>query len=263
MTQNTTQDMLNSLMAHDRDRALCALLAPETLRPDLLALLAWNDELARVGELVTTEPMVGLIRQAWWREAIEEVLAGKKPRPHAVVQAVTHAVLAHHLPMNAFDTMVAARGADLEKAPFATLLELENYCADTAGVLQQLTIRITRESDLDDALHVGTAWGLIGTLRATHSLAHQNKLRLPTALLETAGIKQDDVLLGRHSPALAAIVKQIAELADEHLALLQKPSRLALLSKDYLKRLRKLGYNPYDPRVEHGRAWRAMKLWWS
>ena len=256
--QNTTQEMLDSLMAQDRDRTLCAMLAPEAVRADLLALLAWNAELARVADQVS-EVMVGLIRQTWWREAIEEVIAGKKPRPHEVVQAITHAVLAHNLPIAAFETITAARGADLEKAPFATLQDLETYCAETAGALQQLAAKILKQDEAA-ALHLGTAWGLIGTIRATHHLAHQNKLRLPTALLEAANIKEDDVLLGRHSPELAEIVQQIAELAEQHLAQAGKVP-LVISAKDYLKRIRKYRYNPYDPRIEHGRAWRAIKLY--
>ena len=53
----------------DPDRALAALFAPRETRADLLALYAFNVELARIAEQVT-EPELGAIRLQWWREAL-------------------------------------------------------------------------------------------------------------------------------------------------------------------------------------------------
>lgn len=38
---------------------------------------------------------------------------------------------------------------------------------------------------------------------------------------------------------------------------------LAVLAKDYLKRIKASGYNPLDTRIEQGRATRALKLFFS
>lgn len=248
------------LARHDRDRFACAMLAPPQKREALLALLAWNYELARVADMVREE-MVGFIRQAWWREALEEIRAGKPPRPHAVVQAMAEVLEDYDLPMEPFERIVSARGDDLAKTPFATLEQLEHYSAETAGSLQQLWAQLL-DTDEEPAKHAGTAWGLIGSIRATHVLAHQNKLRLPTDMLNEAGIKQDDVLTGQYSSELAGVVKQVADLAELHLQQANKQP-LTVLAKDYLKRIRKSGHNPFDPRIEQGRGMRALKLWWG
>ncbi len=62
----------------DRDRYLSVLYAPAELRAALMALHGLDLELAQV-VAGTTEPMIGEIRLAWWREALLGLDAGKVP----------------------------------------------------------------------------------------------------------------------------------------------------------------------------------------
>ena len=87
------------LKARDRDRWLACLYAPASARPGLIALMALDLELAQL-VVTTTEPMLGEIRLAWWRERLEELDAGKVP-----AQPLLAALKAHVLP--------AVRGAEL------------------------------------------------------------------------------------------------------------------------------------------------------
>lgn len=56
----------------DPERALASAYAPPSLRVHLIALFALDE---RLGAIVaaTTEPTIGLIRLAWWREALEKL----------------------------------------------------------------------------------------------------------------------------------------------------------------------------------------------
>ncbi|WP_293971610.1 squalene/phytoene synthase family protein [Sphingomonas sp.] len=56
----------------DPERALAVTYAPASLRPGLAAIFALDE---RLGNIVgtTTEPMIGLMRLAWWREALERL----------------------------------------------------------------------------------------------------------------------------------------------------------------------------------------------
>src|SRR2546423_11462815 len=56
--------------AADRDRFLTTLFAPAEHRPALLALYAFNLEIARVREIVH-EPLAGEIRLQWWSDVLE------------------------------------------------------------------------------------------------------------------------------------------------------------------------------------------------
>ena len=67
--------LLAETKRRDPDRYLCALFAPADRRDSVLALVLFNDELARI-PIVVTQPMTGLIRLQWWRDALDELAAG-------------------------------------------------------------------------------------------------------------------------------------------------------------------------------------------
>ncbi len=64
--------------AHDYDRYLCAMFAPESARAGLIALTAFNQEIAKIRDVIT-EPVSRHIRMQCWREAVDTVYAGGNP----------------------------------------------------------------------------------------------------------------------------------------------------------------------------------------
>jgi phytoene synthase len=64
--------------ARDHDRYLSVLYAPAAVRSALFALHGVDLELASV-VVGTTEPMIGEIRLAWWREALQGLDRGVVP----------------------------------------------------------------------------------------------------------------------------------------------------------------------------------------
>src|SRR5690242_18172379 len=98
----------------DPDRWLASrLIADEVARADVIALYAFNHELARAPE-VASQPLVGEMRLAWWGEVLEEIFEGRRVRTHPVAQALERAVKAHALPRGPLDAMTEARLADLD-----------------------------------------------------------------------------------------------------------------------------------------------------
>src|ERR1700759_5803710 len=75
-----------SVRAADPCRFFSCLFAPVSQRPLLLALYAFNAEVARIAESVR-EPMLGAIRLEWWRETVEGASKGT-PRNHDVARAL-------------------------------------------------------------------------------------------------------------------------------------------------------------------------------
>ena len=67
---------------HDPDRFLTALFAPAAQRDALLALYAFNHELARARE-VASEPTLALIRLQWWREVVDGAARASRGRDAA------------------------------------------------------------------------------------------------------------------------------------------------------------------------------------
>ncbi|HEY3889926.1 MAG TPA: squalene/phytoene synthase family protein, partial [Caulobacteraceae bacterium] len=80
-------DLDGTIRQADPDRWLASrFVADPVARADLIALYAFNHELARATE-VAHEPLMQEIRLTWWREALDEVFAGRPPRRHPVVEA--------------------------------------------------------------------------------------------------------------------------------------------------------------------------------
>jgi len=97
----------------DRERFLGALFAPEPRRSGLLALLAFDHELARTRS-VTKEPMLARIRLEWWREAMAEAAGSGKPRAQPIVEALTETVRRHGLTLEAMVDLIDAREEEIE-----------------------------------------------------------------------------------------------------------------------------------------------------
>lgn len=265
----------DQLRRHDRDRFLTALFAPPAKREDLFALYAFNLEVARVREMVR-EPMMGLIRLQWWREAIDGIYRGAARR-HEVVRPLATAVARNRLSRAHFDRLLDAREADMEGTPPATMQMLVDYADGTSGSLVLLALEVLSQdrkgrerAAVTAGRQVGIAWSLVGLMRAIPFHARAKRLYLPEDLLERTGVRRGDIFELRPSPALADSVRDVAEtaracLAQARAARRAVPRRLlpallpAVLADLYLGEMRKADYNVFDRRVQNsppGRVWR-------
>ena len=82
----------DELKQRDRERWLACLYAAAPARPGLVALLALDAELAQL-VATTTEPLLGEIRLAWWRDRLIEL--DTQPAP---AQPLLQALQARTLP---------------------------------------------------------------------------------------------------------------------------------------------------------------------
>src|SRR5438105_5285090 len=99
--------LVDLLRRHDRDRYLCTLFAPADRRAALIALYAFNYEIAKTRDVVS-EPLLGQTRLQWWREALDAVYSGGPVREHEVMTPLAAAIRRHDLGRAHFDTMIAA-----------------------------------------------------------------------------------------------------------------------------------------------------------
>lgn len=256
---------------HDPDRFLAALFAPEVQRRDLIALYAFNLEVARTREAVS-EPMLGEIRLQWWREAVGEIYDGA-PRRHAVVQPLAGAVGRGELARADFDRLIDTRARDLRDDPPATLDDLLAYAEGTSATLLRLALGTLGGGDAarKAAGHVGVAWALTGLLRAVPFHARQRRVLLPADLLAAADVRCQALLDMKPPAALAEVIEPIARRAGEELtaarAMARDVPRAALpallparLIEPYLRRLERLGWDPFAGPVEIGRLGRLLRL---
>ncbi|MBB4631377.1 squalene/phytoene synthase family protein [Sphingosinicella soli] len=93
----TTSEMEAIVRTEDRDRYVATLFAPAAARPGLFALHAFDLALAEVVR-TTTEPQIGMIRLAWWRDSVQGVrenpVAGQPVLAAVAAAALDPALLA-------------------------------------------------------------------------------------------------------------------------------------------------------------------------
>jgi phytoene synthase len=105
--------VLDEVRRVDRDRFLAALFAPEPQRSGLLALLAFDHELART-RTVTREPIVARIRLQWWRDAMAEAASEAQPRAQPIVESLSETVRRHDLALRPLIALIDAREEEID-----------------------------------------------------------------------------------------------------------------------------------------------------
>jgi phytoene synthase len=259
----------------DHDRYLCTLFLPEAARADVLALYAFNVEVARIRESVR-EPMMGQIRLQWWREIIENAPRGDL-RNHPVALALASAIRGRSLPLEPFERLLVARERDLGDEAPANLAELEAYAEATSSTLIDLVLAVLGqrgEAAREAGRHVGIAWALAGLLRAVPFHAARRQVFLPHDLTSEAGLDIDSMIEGRPGEALASVARRIAEAARAHLRAARErhrdvprpavPALLpAVLAGRHLDRLARSGFSLFDGRLQQPTGDRAVRLLWA
>jgi len=242
---------------NDHDRYLTALFVPADRREAVFALYAFNAEVARTREAVS-EPILGQIRLQWWREALDGIYRGEV-REHPVVEGLSEAVNRYGLDRAHFDALLDARADDLDDAPPADLAALEAYAGATSGTLSTLAMAMLGFTDgapSRTAHLVGTAWALIGLMRAVGFHAQTQRLYLPDELIQGHSVDRRTLFDLKPSPALSHVVREVtvraADLLAEARSLKGEVPRaarrgllLAVLADRHLADIARAGYDPF------------------
>lgn len=259
---------LDELRAHDHDRFLTLLFAPPLKRPALVALYAFNLEIARVAETVS-EPMMGHIRLQWWRETLEGLPRGET-RGHAAAVALHEA---DAFPPEALTALADARERDLSDDVFEDMHALEAYAVATSSSVMRLAAQAIDAEKVEAAgeaiRHAGIAYALTGLLRALPLHASQGRLMLPAGILLARNVDPHDVLAGKANEELRAAIADVAGHASTHLASARAascdaallPALLpASLCDRYLDIVTAPGFDPFRTPVEVPAFRRQLRL---
>jgi NADH dehydrogenase [ubiquinone] 1 alpha subcomplex assembly factor 6 len=244
---------------YDPDRYLATLFAPADLREALFALYAFDHEIARVPRVVG-EPMAGLVRLQWWREALDAIAADRPPA-HPVVAAV-HARWDRFLPLRSrLEVAIEAREQELSAEPPGDLAALERRLAATSGEMTLGAMDLLAVSDAPPraaARRLGLALGLVRLLQSLPSDRRRGRVLLPQALLAQyeVDLERQDQAAAAH--ALRPVVADLTARAREHLHEARRhrhaiPRRAlaallpAPLLDAYLRRLARARFDPVAP----------------
>ena len=223
----------------DRERYLCAQFAPRKFRDALYTLLAFNQEVGRIPELVS-EPALGQMRLQWWCDAVEGIYDGRIA-DHPVVQSLAAVVRGHDLPKALFDVYLEARSMDVERRIPDTLEELERYALQTSGAITRLQVYVLGGQGAavqDVAQNVGCAWGLIGLMRAVPFHGSQDRDYRPTAL-DPAHVVE--IIVRRAGELIADARRHRGEVPKGCVSALLP----CLFADSHIKRLQRADFDPY------------------
>ncbi|MCJ1407575.1 hypothetical protein MMC19_001646 [Ptychographa xylographoides] len=164
---------------------------PTSAQPAYLAIRAFNLEIARVADSVST-PQVGALRLQFWRDNITKTFAGSPPKqPVSLLLAhvlgdlsnrssrTTHTPQSHAqnprtLSKSWFLRIISAREQYLNNNPYVDMDALERYAENTYSTLLYLTLQALPMSSLSAdhvCSHVGKAAGIVAVLRGLPLLA--------------------------------------------------------------------------------------------
>ena len=242
----------------DRDRYLSALFAPGERRDALLALYAFNVEIARVRD-VAREPMPGEIRLQWWREVLSGERDGEAAA-HPVAAALMESLRQHKIAPDRLSAIVDAHTFDLYDEPLPTLDDLDNYAVMTQSALIDVAAEMLgadRSASMMLIRGAGIALTVTGVLAGLARHAARGQLYIPLEVLDRHGVKREDILAHHVGEPLKAALAELrrhvrrqlaagrAEISDAPAALLPALLPVALVAPT-LRPMDRRGYEPFD-----------------
>lgn len=274
MARSDADYIRDRVRAGDQDRYWAALLAPESLRGDLLALYAFHFEIAQIPDQVS-EAQLGEIRLEWWREALGAALAGGTA-DHPVLKPLAAVAASHALSPGLLEGMISARSFDLAREPMPNFAALRDYLLATVGAVFRLGAQITGAlgGAPEASEHAAIAHGLTGLMRALPYHAAKGQIFLPGDLLAKHGLHPQIILDGEDNQDLRAALRDLRQQASDALDTARQTMRalparslapflpLALVPH-YLKALGAPSHHPLrdiaqlNPLMRYSLIWRA------
>ncbi len=266
----SADDLIQQVRSGDYERFLAIQLARPEKRAALYALTAFAIELARVAEIVS-EPLIGHIRLAWWREALEEIIAGKKPRSHPTVLALAEVYATTPATFAELFRMIDARATDLEPGALDEKSAWRDYLDGTAGALHSAWALVldaqAAVTHADAIREQARAYATVGLLRAIPYLHAHGWNRFPRTRLDAFELESLAPCEALNRFVLATLEQALARSSSTSRSSLSLPKSLnallsvAIFSYKYNLWLLKLQGDPYRLRPKKlGLAWEVMKI---
>lgn len=192
----TASDLDALIRRVDEDRWLASRFAPAHVRAKLIAIYAVDHELARIPQLVR-EPAAGVLRLAWWRDALADIHAGRAAPPQPALQG--YARFAADTPDVVWTEIIEGRAIDVGlRASWAGFDVLSER---TIGAVFKLAIEgaVSEEGLLRLAtlrVPASVAWGYVTALRANGPLPGPRQEAIKRAKRAYAEVQE----LGRNLP---------------------------------------------------------------
>lgn len=164
----------------DEDLALCLPYLKENARAGVLALYAVQLALRQIPAQVS-EPPLGEIRLQWWRDRLDDVMAGNAPRGHPVLQAIAQSGSLNAQTRSLIEIGLDERARLLYPEPFSDRADVMRFYAKAEGWLIAALLPMV---DADRAMAAGakyalSRWGYPGAVPTSDSAPSPHHHRHP------------------------------------------------------------------------------------
>jgi len=263
---------------YEFENILCTLLLPEEARRGAIAIRAFNIEIAQVRDSIK-DRTIGEMRMQFWRDAVDAMFDSSKkvPQGNPIIAELQHAVDKHHLSKSWLLRVIDSRQEHLAEKPHSTLDALEKYAESTVSSINYLLLETINVRDVrvdHAASHLGKAQGIVTTIRATPFHASKRRVLLPMDVLIKHGASAEDFIQGKRNEPVREVTFDLASQAHAHLNAgrsmmehVPKSARPALLTSvathDFLERLRKAHFDPFDTKMQQRNQLLPLRLWWK
>ncbi|MEO0412046.1 MAG: squalene/phytoene synthase family protein [Pseudomonadota bacterium] len=266
-----TSSCAQQLRTLDHSAYIGCLFADPRDQPALIALQAYNGELARIRESVS-EPMLGEIRLTWWREALEGAEVGNV-REHPVVKALAPHIQNGALGSDALLSMIDARQQDLYEEGPKDRRSVSDYAASTGGALYSLAIAASGGDVQAQARAgiVGAAATLVGIVRSVAFHAQMRRSHMPEDVLQDMGLQRDAVFQGQFTADLKMYLQEAGNEALESLtqglrsdwsARHRRALAPLVFAARTAKALARNGFDPEKPTNSASLPGTILRTWW-
>lgn len=202
---------------HDFPRYASTLFVTPPQRRALLALYAFNVEVARVREHIR-QPLAGEIRLQWWSDMLEGGGHGYVEGSPVAAELLA-AIKAYDLPVARLLCLIEEHQFDLYNDPMPTREALASYLDGSVAVLFALAAKIlgSLSPEIEHvARHAGQVAGAADVIATLPMDAARRQLFLPVELLAAHGANSEEVFAGVATPKLRAVLDQLIDEATAH-----------------------------------------------
>lgn len=207
-------DALRQLAGIDRDAYVATLTAPADTRIHLAGLHLFAAEIAAI-PLRVREPMAGMVRLQWWRDALQAPEATGNP----IADALKATIRERGLPLAPFLALLDAREFDLYDDPMPSRTQLEGYLGETRSAVIQLACLILEPADAatvtEPAGHAGCALGLAEIVEGLRN--GRGRALVPQDILAALGVNAETLASSADAQTIDRVTAALAALGFEHL----------------------------------------------
>ena len=193
-------------------------LLPAARRNAMYAVYAFCREVDDIADDDARPAADKLAALARWRQEIDAVYAGRPD--HLVARALREPVQRYALRRSDFDAIIDGMEMDAREAIRAPdLAMLDRYCGRVAVAVGHLSVHIFGDPGATAhavAESLGRALQLTNILRDLDEDAARGRLYLPREMLERHGIRGTDPGAVLRHPALPAVCRELAAIAEDH-----------------------------------------------